>query len=326
MVSTFVTYMVVTSLWAPDLPSATAKAYDLLFVVWSCSLTAAALRLCGVRATIEGFWAALFCFGFALALAGLIETLSGNIWEGRVTALGSGRNVFGRNMGLLTLAALRYMFDDRRWARGSAYVAAPLASLQVLQSGSRGAMLALLTGVIVYLIIQRVDWRAFLSIAVIGMAGVVAMLTTQVGKLAALVFRERFIVLLLQQRYFSHRDTLLVDAIAAGIQNPVGGLGLAGFAQLGSPGEYPHNMFVEAFAEGGLVGFALLCLPFASFVRRWKRGLGVGDPATVAGLSLLLVSSSISGDLFDARGVFLLLLMAIGSQLRSTTRSAVASQ
>lgn len=326
MVSIFVTYMAATSLWAPDLPSATAKAYDLLFVAWACSLAAAALRLYGVRATIEGVWAALFCFGFTLAIAGLIETLAGNNWEGRVTALGSGRNVFGRNMALLTLAALRYMFDNRRWVRGFAYVAAPLASLQVLQSGSRGAMLALLTGVTVYLIIQRVDRRAFLSIVIIGLAGVVAMLTTQAGKLAALVFRERFIVLLLQQRYFSHRDTLLVDAIAAGVQNPVGGLGLAGFAQLGSPGLYPHNMFAEAFVEGGLVGLALLCLPFASYVRRWKRGLGAGDPATVAGLTLLLVSSSISGDLFDARGVFLLLLMAIGSQIRSTTRSAVSPQ
>ena len=47
--------------------------------------------------------------------------------------------------------------------------------------------------------------------------------------------------------------------------------------------------------------------------------MGLGDSLTVAGLGLLVVSS-ISGDLFDARGMFLLLLlMAVASQARDRT-------
>ena len=317
MIVFFLVYMIVTSLWAPDVTLALAKSYDLLFVVWACTLTVAALRLCGVHATIEGFWAALFGAGVVLAVVGIVGSLTGT--QERLSVLGGGPNVFGRNMGLLTLASLRFVFDNRRWVRMPALVVAPLAALLVLQSGSRGAMLALFFGVVVYLAVIRVDRRVFISIVLAGMVGTLA-LVSRVGELAVLIFRERFLILLLAQRYFTHRDTLLLDGVTAGIRNPVGGLGLAGFAQLDSHGTYPHNMFVEAFAEGGLLGFALLCLPFLQYVRRWRNGMGLGDPVSVAGLSLLAVSSSISGDLFDARGVFLLLLMAVASQMPTGAR------
>ena len=312
MIVLFVGYMITTSLWAPDATLARDKSYDLLFVAWSCVLTVAALRLFGMRPIVEGFWGVLFGLGIVLAVFGLAALSSGT--QGvRLTALGGGPNVYGRNMGLLTLAALRHVFDDRRWVRIPATIMAPVATLLVLLSGSRGAMLALFVGVIVYVGLRRADRRVFRSIVIVGIVGLVA-LATQVGRFAILAFQERFILLLLVQGYFTHRDTLLVDGITAGFRNPLGGLGLAGFAQLGSKGLYPHNMFVEAFAEGGGLGLVLLCIPFVKYAWRWKCGMGLGDSITVAGLSLLLVSSSISGDLFDARGVFLLLLMGVASQ------------
>ena len=191
--------------------------------------------------------------------------------------------------------------------------AAPVAALLVLLSGSRGAMLALFFGVIVYLIVHRVDRRVLASLAAVALLGAVAV-ATQFGELAIAVFTKRFVVGLFVERYFTFRDVLFLEAIRAGLQNPIGGLGLAGFAEIGTRGDYPHNMFLEAFSEGGVPGLILICLPFMKYVRRWRRGMGPGDPLTVAGLGLLIVSSSISGDLFDARGVFLLLLMAVASQ------------
>lgn len=322
MLALFLAYMAVTSLWAPDQALAAAKSYDLLFVAWAAVLAAAALRLCGVAATIEGFWAALFGLGMVLAVAGLFSVVAGPgpQWHGtqRLAILGGGPNVFGRNMGLLALAGLRHVFDDRRWLRRPALATVPLAAFLLLQSGSRGAMLAAFIGVVVYLGLGGVDRRVRRSLAFAGLAFTVGALATEVGRLAILIFQKRFLVLLLAQRYFTHRDAHLLDGITAGIGNPVGGLGLAGFALFPQTGAktalYPHNMFVEAFAEGGLLGLSLLCAPFVGWLRRWRRGLGPGDPAIVAGLSLLLVSSSISGDLFDARGVFLMLMMAVASQ------------
>lgn len=313
MAALFLWYMIATSVWAPDSILAAAKAYDLLFVVLACVLLVAALRIIGVQATIAGFWGGLFIGALAMAAIGVAASVMGAT-GGRLSVLGGGPNVFGRNMGLLALVSLSLIFDSRRRRRIVGMAVAPVAVLLVLLSGSRGAMLALFFGVIVYLFVHQVDRRVIRSLLVVAMVGAVAALATQFGELAVAVFRDRFIIGLLVERFFTHRDVLLLEAIRAGLQYPIGGLGLAGFEQVGTRGGYPHNIFAEAFAEGGIPGLILLSVPLFRYLGRWRRGMGPGDSLTVAGLGLLGVSSSISGDLFDARGVFLLLLMAVASQ------------
>ena len=314
MIAAFILYMVGTSLWAPDVDLAVAKSYDVLFVMWSSLLTITALRLCGSRSIIEGFWTALFVVGTGLVAAAVAVVISGGGAGERLSILGGGPNVFGRNMGLVSLAALHLILARRSWLRILALGVAPLSVLFVLQSGSRGAMLSLFIGLVVYLTVHKVERGVILSMLLLAFLGAL-LIATRFGELAVSMFRDRFILLLLVEGYFTNRDTLLLDGLIAGLQHPVGGLGLAGFVQLDSPGTYPHNVFVEALAEGGVVGLVLLCLPFFSYVGRWRRGMGPGDSLTVAGLSLLVVSSSLSGDLFDARGVFLLLIMAVASQI-----------
>ena len=304
--------MITTVGWAPDLSLAKTKAYDLMFVAWSCGLTVVSLAHFGWRTTLEGFLLAVFGLGIVLAGAAVIGVAMGGS-EGRAAVFGGGPNVYGRNMGLLALAALSFVSDGRRWLRRPGLVVAPLAVLLVFLSGSRGAMLALFVGLFVFLFLRRWDRRVVRSMMLVVLIGLVA-LATQVGRFAVVMFQERFVVQLLMERYFTNRDTLLLDGVTAGVQHPVGGLGLAGFAQLGSKGTYPHNMFVEAFVEGGAIGLVVLSIPFLFYIRRWRHGMGAGDAIAVAMLALLVVSSSISGDLFDARGVFLLLLVTLASQ------------
>ena len=314
----FLGYMVITSLWAPDPIRAATKAYDLLFVIWSCVLTVVALRTGGVRATIDGFWGGVFVFALAIAVIGAVTSVVSWVPVGRFSVLSGGPNVLGRNMGLLVLASLHLVFNARRVPRVIGLAAAPVAALLVLLSGSRGAILALCFGVIVYLFVHRVNRRVLVSLVAVAILGAVAV-ATRFGELALALFEDRVLILLFVDQFFSYRDVLFLEAIRAGLQSPILGLGLAGFEEVGTYGGYPHNMFLEAFAEGGLPGLLLLCLPFMRYLARWLRGMGLGDSLTVAGLGLLVVSSSISGDLFDARGVFLLLLMAVASQTRDRT-------
>ena len=309
----FVAYMVATTLWAPDLSLAAAKAYDLMYVAWSCVLTVAALRLCGVASTVDGFWFAVFAFGLVLAAAGVAAFFSNPSLQ-RLSVLGGGPNVFGRNLGLLTLAALRIAFQaNHRWSRFFALTVVPVGICLVLLSGSRGAMLALFLGALAYAAVSGFTRRVWL---IAGLSAVLAgaLIFTEIGGRAIAVFATRFIRLLLIEGYTSNRIALFVDGIAGGLASPVGGLGLAGFAQLDSFGLYPHNVFVEAFVEGGIIGLSLLCVPLLVFVRRCRSARHLGDPGIAAALILLLTSSSISGDLFDARGVFILLLMALATQ------------
>lgn len=320
MIVIFVAYMVVTALWAPEPTLAAMKAYDLWYIAWSCSLTVVALRVCGVGSTISGFWLAVFGLGAFLAAAGVSAAIA-NPSVSRLSALGGGPNVFGRNMGLLTLAALHFVLEhNKRRVRTVALSIVPIAALLVLFSGSRGAMIALFVGVVVYLIARRFDRRTRVTILLSTIAGAVAV-STVLGRRAISVFGHRFLRLLLVEGYTSNRTSLLIDGITAGLENPIGGMGLAGFAQVDSYGTYPHNIIVEAFAEGGVFGLVFLCIPFGMFVWHRMRGRRLSDPVTVAGLLLLGVSSSISGDLFDARGVFLLLLMAVASQRGMGTES-----
>ena len=306
--------MIATSAWAPDYELALTKAYDLLVLAWCCILAVSVIRLFGIRAMIDGFWLGVFFSGSILAAVGVLSAIGTQGSSFRLAVLGGGPNVFGRNMGLLTILSLHLAFSNLPWIRRVALVSTPLSALLVLQSGSRGAMLALFVGVIVLLWRRRLDRRVIYSGLLVAIIAAVT-LATRFGELAATIFRERFIVLLLAQRYYTHRDTLLLDGITAGLENPVGGLGLAGFVQLDSPGLYPHNFVVEALSEGGFIGLVLLLIPFFHYIRRWRSGMTAGHPLVVAGFSLLFVSSSISGDLFDARGVFLLLLMALASQV-----------
>ena len=310
----FLAYMIFTTLWAPGTALALTKAYDLALLAWACALAMSTVRLFGARAMITGFWMGLFVSGAVLAVLGVITSLSSQGSLVRIAVLGGGPNVYGRNMGLLTIASLYLAISKVGWIRYTAFVSTPIAALLVLQTGSRGAMLAVLVGVVVLLWVHRLDRRVVYSIVFLGLVAATS-LATQFGALAKFIFHERFVILLLTERYYTHRDVLLLDGLMAGMMNPIGGLGLAGFAQLGSPGLYPHNFVVEALAEGGLIGLTLLVIPFFYYVRRWSSGMTVGNSLTVAGLCLVFVSSSISGDMFDARGVFLLLLMALASQV-----------
>ena len=308
----FLGYMILSSLWAPDASLALEKAYDLLVLLWCCVLASWATRFFGAQAVIDGFWLGIFLSAGLLAAVGLLTSLSGH-GPLRLAVFGGGPNVYGRNMGLLTIASIHFSLGDWRWIRRVALVIVPLASLLVFQSGSRGAMLALFVGVVVFLVLRGVDRRVVYS-GLLAMVVAAAAFATQFGAVIVRLFHERVLVLILAQRYYTHRDTLLLDGITAGFENPVGGLGLAGFVQLDSPGLYPHNFIVEALSEGGFIGLFLLTIPFVFYLRRWRRGMTMGHPLAVAGLSLLVVSSSISGDLFDARGVFLGLLMVLASQ------------
>lgn len=314
LVALFVGYMVVTALWAPNALSANIKAYNLVYIAWSCGLMATAVRLCGVRGTVEGFWSAIFLFGIMFAVIGTSVAAPATWGGGRLSVLGGGPNVFGRNMGLLFLGALRLSVrGDSRWMRGSAALVIPVAALLVFLSGSRGAMLALFVAVVVYAIVLRFERRVGNSLLFGGVIGLVMALSS-FGRRAIAAFSDRFVRRLLVEGYTSNRAALFSTGVAAGLENPIGGLGLGGFAQVSTLGTYPHNIFIEAFAEGGMIGLALLCLPLISFVSKWGRGQRIGDATTVAGLFLVGVSSSISGDLFDARGMFLFLLMAVATQ------------
>jgi O-antigen ligase len=108
--------------------------------------------------------------------------------------------------------------------------------------------------------------------------------------------------------YLSGRGSLYASALELGRDYPVGGAGLAAFPALGL-GVYPHNLFLETFCEGGGMGLVLLLLLLLTFgASVWRRRRAL-EGTCLAAVVLVLVGSQVSGDLYDSRGLFLLMVL-----------------
>ena len=302
----FVGYLVLTVAWAPDFAIAWNKGLELALLG---TVLLALIRLVPAlpaRMLATGIWRALvvvFAIFAALALLGASED------DSRIAVLGGGPNVFGRNMALLGLFCVNSLLTGR--VRALPVIGLCVAGLLVLLSGSRGAMLACTVGVLVLLWVHRIRPSQLLWLAIAGSVLIAALAVyTDVGQAALAMFNERVIRLTFEQEYDSGRSTLFDQALAVGWAAPIYGDGLGGFGTH-STFDYPHNIALEAWAEGGSVGLALLlgalALPLATVVRRH----GQHHALELAAFAALLASAQFSGDFYDSRGVLVFGLLAV---------------
>ncbi|MCY1044680.1 O-antigen ligase family protein [Corallococcus sp. bb12-1] len=316
----FFGYLAASAVWAPNMTFALLKVYDLgLLLVMSVGFGLAALRQPAPR-VLDAFWGIIVLATGVLALTGVRQLLGGG-GGARLAVMGGGPNIFARLMGLLALGALYFWY----W-RGQAWLWIPLAATGVilaLLTGSRGGTVAILAGVITCLVVGRVPVRRLLILTLLATAAVVTVtLFSPLGEALTHSVEERFLRLTLNyetgaggapgrggQVYLSGREILYASAIQLGRDNPVTGAGLAAFPGLGL-GVYPHNLFLEVFCEGGTVGLLFFAVVVGTFLRSaFLRRHGL-DGATVGAAVLVLLGSQSSGDLYDSRALFLLMVMA----------------
>ncbi|WP_375765475.1 O-antigen ligase family protein [Archangium gephyra] len=312
----FFGYLGVSTFWAPDTGLALWKLYELVLAgVMSVGFGLAALRQPAER-VLDAFWTVVVTATGLMALAGVGQLVGGG-GGARLAVLGGGPNVFARLMGLLALGAMYFWYR-----RGRAWFWIPTAATGVilaLLTGSRGGALAILAGLLTFLVVQRVPLRRLALLSLLATAAVVVAATlSPLGKALDRSLEERFLKLTLKYEgsgdseskvYLSGRETLYAAAYELGLDNPVAGAGLAAFPALGL-GVYPHNLFLEVFCEGGALGLLFLgwaLLVFSRSALRERRGL---DGATVGAVMLVLLGSQSSGDLYDSRSLFLLMVMS----------------
>ncbi|WNG30155.1 O-antigen ligase family protein [Cystobacter fuscus] len=312
----FLGYLCTSALWAPDAEFALGKLYDLVLVgVMSVGFGLAALRQPAVR-VLDAFWGVVVLATGLLALTGVSQLLGGG-GGARLAVLGGGPNIFARLMGLFALGALYFWHR-----RGQTWLWIPMAAagvLLALLTGSRGGTAAILAGVLAFLVVGRIPLRRLALLSVLATAAVLVVITfTPLGKALSRSMEERFLRLTLNYEggsdteskvYLSGRESLYAAAYELGLDNPVAGAGLAAFPALGL-GVYPHNLFLEVFCEGGALGLALLGWTLLSFLRSAWRGRHRIDGATVGAVVLVLLGSQSSGDLYDTRALFLLMVMS----------------
>lgn len=315
----FFGYLCASATWSPDATFALTKVYDLtLVLVMSVGFGLAALRQPASR-VLDAFWTIIVAATAMLALAGVRQLLSGG-GGARLAVMGGGPNIFARLMGLLAMGALYFWMR-----RGQAWLWIPVAATGVilaLLTGSRGGTAAILAGVTTCLVVARIPLRRLLLLTLLATVAVGTVMTfTPLGEPLRRSVEERFLKLTLNydgsggggrgggKVYLSGREVLYEAALQLGQDHPVAGAGLAAFPALGL-GVYPHNLFLELFCETGTVGLLFFAGVVLTFVRSaLKRHHGL-DGATVGAAVLVLLGSQSSGDLYDTRALYLLMVMA----------------
>lgn len=315
----FFVYFTLSVAWAPNLELAATKAAELGMIAAVAVSLVRLARVVEPREISAGLWRTLTLVFLAFALMAMANTDP----DTRMSVLGGGPNVFGRNMALLGLCCIDAVLRGRQ--RAAAVAGLCVAAMLVLLSGSRGALVAIGSGTFALLWGHRVrPGRMAQAGLVLLVAAIAFAVFTDVGRAALEMFRERVIRLTIEEEHDSGRSAIYDQAIALGWQGPVYGDGLAGFPARGYF-VYPHNIALEAWAEGGAIGVVLLLLalrePMAALLQRPRSVAAIDLAAFVA----LLLGAQFSGDFFDSRGVILLGLLAVlqrseGDTLRGPAR------
>jgi O-antigen ligase len=241
---------------------------------------------------------------------------SGHQANGRWAALGGGPNVFIRIMilGIITSLYLYLRHEERLiWL-----VPIPAFMFGAIASGSRGGIVALAITIAVALLAirPRIDFeRIAKPLALVVVVGAIVVITA--GPSIAGYVQSRFVEATIGQGYASSRDVLFQMALRIFLQRPILGTGLNGFhtvTDLGFGERYVHNLPLSIAAEGGFVGLVLLLVAWLGLWHAYaavplrERSL---EARVAAYCGIFIGAASLfSGDYYDARLMWILLLLA----------------
>lgn len=311
--------------WAPSLELAVPGVIDLGLMGAAAIALHRLLRSGDARVLLDSFERS----AIALAMLLLLAAFAGGVGSGRLSTLGGGPNVFGRNMGLLCVLSLdRAMRGSsrkpattasERMSRIAWPVVASVAAMLVALSGSRGAMFATAVGLACLLTLGRARVaRRLAVVAGFSILGLCVVAFTSFGAHVAESFATRVLDLFFRQGYVSGRDQIYALALERGFETPAIGHGLNSFAAL-TRWPYAHNIVLDAWFETGAIGVALLGLYLASFgrgslqaLRRERDGARwVGVDGLRAAAIVILVASQFSGGRYDARGLLVFAALSL---------------
>lgn len=297
-----------TSLWAPptaQLGEAIENLVLLVIIVTFASVIASVLP----EQALARLW---LWFVIAAILYFLAAMAAGPGDQGRYSAFGGGPNVFARIMGIGAIGALFFVMKNRTiWP----LMVVPLFALGAVLSGSRGGLLAAGLAVLVSSVplVRRLGAGTSVAIAAVLSVGLGVANAMSSGRLLDMV-SQRFVQQTLVEGYLSGRDVIADEAWRMVESAPLFGVGLDGYGalnQLSFEVNYPHNLFLSAWVEGGIISAALLVVAIAALAWPMLRDRPLSTFALTCGMAatLILIAAQFSGDYYDSRLMWLFLVM-----------------
>jgi hypothetical protein len=194
----------------------------------------------------------------------------------------------------------------------------------IVAIGSRGGMVAALATIllltIMYLVpnmmtafkVRSMNNRFKTNLFKVGFLFKIILLGTIIYFLwdfIAPVFNYRIVDLLINNLHYAGRDFLYMDFLEIFFDNPIFGVGLGGHAYFGWD-YYPHNIFIEFMADGGLYLLVFALIYFFIYFYHSITQIREGKYFIVTSFYVILVQQ-FSGGYFDFRYFFLFALMAV---------------
>jgi len=305
-------YLAMSAFWAPEFNQAIEILFQLLLII-ALLLMAAFLFSESQEKSIELCVKLFICAAFVYVLGGISRYWGDSYWgDGfRMAAFEGGANVFVRVMGS-GLLAVTYLWAKTK--RNYWLLFAPLFLMCAVLSGSRGGLIAITLGYLVFiaLILRDTPRRLAGILLVIGLSSVLFSVSP-VQETVATFWNERFVQQTFYNMYYSDRDVLFAEAWEMFVNQPIVGVGLNGFKYETITNEpYPHNLILSIASEGGCVGLVLFLISMVLLIARWFRPMALEHKVAFSLGILYFVANMFSGYYYDARFMwffFLLYLM-----------------
>jgi O-antigen ligase len=220
-----------------------------------------------------------------------------------VTAEGTDTIGLGTAAGLVVIViALALMWRRLPW-----YVGIPVgavASIVLLQSGSRGPLIATVIGIVAGIVLPKVRPRRIRAVVVVALSA--GALVT--AFLAAPHYAQERIASVLEGRAI-YEGTTRLDLYKVAwdsVQLHPLGIGWGRYEQIAFLGyRYPHNLYLEVLAEAGVIfGSLFLIWIVAYFLAARRSATTFASAALFSILCSLLVEVSVSGDINLNRMLF----------------------
>lgn len=304
----FLSYMVVTGFWSPWKDESVNKIYEIILLIIIILVLHRWSVYGGLKHIRQTFWITLSILCIFLAISSFLSLIRVSFDIYRISVLGGGPNALGRNMGFLCLACL--MFTRQSRYTYVFLIITVFAYLLVILTGSRGALIATTIAIVVYMMINDIHIKYVLSTMIFsGLLGFIILFFTPLGTAITNILEYRVGSLLIDQYYDSGRSLIYEEALQISNENLIFGVGLAGFSTYTSI-SYPHNLELEALTEGGMIGLLLLLLLLFIYMSQILGHFKTVHKTTFAAFILAFVFSQFSGDLFDTRTLFILMILS----------------
>jgi len=270
---------------------------------------------------VEAFWLGLELLLIAIGAFALFSQLflapatSADL-PGRLSILGGGPNILGRFLGMLCLLMVAQSLrhgGGLHWSAAWRIVAAAVALILLLQTGSRGAFTGLLIGLLALLIVRRMNVR-LIGIGAIVILSFEYLFKVMLNADTITSIAERWLERTLEEGYLSARDVLLTEAYRLWLERPVFGGGLDSFEYYTfGLDRYPHNLVMEIAQAGGIVAALLLLAWIVHLILNSWHGRNHYTEIGLSMTALIFGCALFSGDFYDSRLMFIFGVLTISS-------------